>query len=70
MIKVKKNKKSWQQNEIAKNVVQNKVVHWIQSQATGCKNNIWKKVQVNIYFVYIASTETKDTSEESPDIQL
>ena len=38
---------------------------------TGCKRDIWKKVvQVNIYCIYIASTETNNTSQESPDIQL
>ena len=33
---------------------------------TGCKSDIWKKVQVNIYYIYITSTETNDTSAESP----
>ena len=31
---------------------------------------IWKNVQVNIHYTYTASTETNDTSEESPGIQL
>ena len=37
---------------------------------TGCKSDIWKKVQVNIYCIYIGSTETNDTSAESPWSQL
>ena len=32
---------------------------------TECKSDIWKKVQANIYCIYISSTETNDISEES-----
>ena len=35
-------------------------------QHTGCKSDIWKKVQVNIQCIYIDSIETNDTSAESP----
>ena len=37
---------------------------------TGWISEIWKNVQVNIHYTYTASTETNDTSEESPGIQL
>ena len=37
---------------------------------TGCNTGIRKEVQVNMYCIYIASTETNDTSEESSDTQL
>ena len=37
---------------------------------TGWISEIWKKIQVNIYHIHTASTETNDTSKESPDIQL
>ena len=33
---------------------------------TGCKSDIWKKVQVNISCTYICSTETNYTSAEIP----
>ena len=39
-------------------------------QHTGFISQIWTEVQVNIYHIYIASTETNDTSEESSDTQL
>ena len=37
---------------------------------TGWISEIWKNVQVNIHYTYTASTETNNTSEESPGIQL
>ena len=37
-----------------------------QSIPTGCKSDIWKKVQVNIYCIYIGTTETNDISAETP----
>jgi hypothetical protein len=33
---------------------------------TGCNSDIWKKFQVNIYCIYIGTTETNDISAESP----
>ena len=33
---------------------------------TGCKSDIWKKVQVNIYHIHTARTVTNDTSAKSP----
>ena len=42
----------------------------IERSDTGWISEIWKKVQVNIYHIHNASTETNDTSEKSPDIQL
>jgi hypothetical protein len=36
----------------------------------GWIRDIWKEVQVNIYNIYTATTETNNTSEESPNIQL
>ena len=36
--------------------------------STGCLSEIWKKIQVKIYFIYIASTETNNTQEESSGI--
>ena len=42
----------------------------IERSDTGWISEIWKKVQVNIYHIHNASTETNDISEESPDIQL
>ena len=37
---------------------------------TGCNSDIWKKVQVEIWCIYINSTETNNTSAESPWSQL
>jgi hypothetical protein len=34
------------------------------AHSTGWNSDIWKELQVNIYRVYIASTETNDTSEK------
>ena len=34
---------------------------------TGRNSDVWTKVQVDIYFIHIASTETNDTLEESSD---
>ena len=34
---------------------------------TGWISEIWKNVQVNIHYTYTASTETNNTSEESPN---
>ena len=39
-------------------------------EGTGWISEIWKNVQVNIHYTYTASTETNNTSEESPGIQL
>ena len=38
--------------------------------STGWISEIWTEVQVIIYCIYIASTETNDTSEESSTIKL
>ena len=46
--------------------VKEKVSH----PSTGCKSEIWKKDQLNIYLIYTASLEKNDTSEECPGIQL
>ena len=40
----------------------------VSRPSTGCKSEIWKKVQLNIYLIYTASKN--DTSEKSPGIQL
>ena len=32
---------------------------------TGRNSDVWTKVQVDIYFIYIASTETNDTLEHT-----
>ena len=37
---------------------------------TGCISQIWTEIQVDIHLIYIASTETNDTSKESSDTQL
>ena len=37
---------------------------------TGCKSDIWKKVQVDIYCINIASNETNDVSKGSSRCQL
>ena len=47
-------------------VLQDRTTKIFRTGPTGCNSDIWKKVQVNIYCIYIGSTETNDTSAESP----
>ena len=42
----------------------------VSRPSTGCKSEIWKKVQLNIYLIYTASMEKNDTLVKSPGIQL
>ena len=43
---------------------------YVRCESTGWISEIWKNVQVNIHHTHTASTETNDTSEKSPGIQL
>ena len=42
----------------------------VPKKYTGWIIEIWKNVQVNIHYTYTVSTETNNTSEESPGIKL